>query len=208
MKLIEKYFPNCADKKLDQFRQLQSVYQEWNDKINVISRKDIDKLYERHVLHSLAIAKFIEFNPGAQVLDFGTGGGFPGVPLAIMYPDTQFHLVDSIRKKLKVVDEVSSAISLSNLSTEHTRVEDLTGKYDFIVCRAVAQLSQLMVWTRHLYKREMIHGTPNGLIALKGGDLKKECAALPTQYYVEQTPISTYFLEDFFKEKHVIFVQV
>ncbi len=207
MKLIETYFPHCTTHQMDQFRQLQSVYQEWNDKINVISRKDIDQLYERHVLHSLAIAKFIDFKPKATVLDFGTGGGFPGVPLAIMYPETQFHLVDSINKKLNVVREVSTAISLTNLTTEHSRVEELTGAYDFIVCRAVAQLSQLLKWTGHLYKEEMVHGMPNGLIALKGGDLKQECAAVPTDYYVEQTAISSYFKEEFFQSKYIIYVQ-
>jgi len=207
MKLIESYFPKCTSKQLEQFSQLQAVYQNWNDKINVISRKDIDMLYERHILHSLAIAKFVSFRPGADILDFGTGGGFPGVPLAIMYPETQFHLVDSINKKLNVIKEVSATISLDNVTTEHIRVEDLQGSYDFITCRAVAQLTQLLKWTGHLYKEEMIHGIPNGLLALKGGDLTQELSDVSSDYYIEQTAISSFFTEDYFKSKYIIYVQ-
>jgi len=207
MKLIESYFPKCTSKQLEQFSQLQAVYQNWNDKINVISRKDIDMLYERHVLHSLAIAKFVSFRPGADILDFGTGGGFPGVPLAIMYPETQFHLVDSINKKLNVIKEVSATISLDNVTTEHIRVEDLQGSYDFITCRAVAQLTQLLKWTGHLYKEKMIHGIPNGLLALKGGDLTQELSDVSSDYYIEQTAISSFFTEDYFKSKYIIYVQ-
>jgi len=207
MKLIESYFPKCTSKQLEQFSQLQAVYQNWNDKINVISRKDIDMLYERHVLHSLAIAKFVSFRPGADILDFGTGGGFPGVPLAIMYPETQFHLVDSINKKLNVIKEVSATISLDNITTEHIRVEDLQGSYDFITCRAVAQLTQLLKWTGHLYKEKMIHGIPNGLLALKGGDLTQELSDVSSDYYIEQTAISSFFTEDYFKSKYIIYVQ-
>ena len=207
MKLIESYFPKCTSKQLEQFSQLQAVYQNWNDKINVISRKDIDMLYERHILHSLAIAKFVSFRPGADILDFGTGGGFPGVPLAIMYPETQFHLVDSINKKLNVIKEVSATISLDNVTTEHIRVEDLQGSYDFITCRAVAQLTQLLKWTGHLYKEKMIHGIPNGLLALKGGDLTQELSDVSSDYYIEQTAISSFFTEDYFKSKYIIYVQ-
>ena len=207
MKLIESYFPKCTSKQLEQFSQLQAVYQNWNDKINVISRKDIDMLYERHVLHSLAIAKFVSFRPGADILDFGTGGGFPGVPLAIMYPETQFHLVDSINKKLNVIKEVSATISLDNVTTEHIRVEDLQGSYDFITCRAVAQLTQLLKWTGHLYKEKMIHGIPNGLLALKGGDLTQELSDVSSDYYIKQTAISSFFTEDYFKSKYIIYVQ-
>lgn len=207
MELINHYFPSLTEEQSLQFELLPELYTEWNAKINVISRKDIDNLYERHVLHSLAIAKFIEFAPGSQIIDLGTGGGFPGIPLAILFPEVDFHLVDSINKKLKVINHVAEEIRLKNVRTSHSRVEDLNGQVDFVVCRAVAPLDKLMNWTRHLYKTEMKHGLPNGLIALKGGKLEDEIKTISKGAYIEQVRLSQYFKEDFFEEKSLLYVQ-
>lgn len=190
----------------EQFQQLGALYKEWNEKINVISRKDIDELYERHILHSLAIAKFTTFKAGSSILDVGTGGGFPGIPLAIMFPEVQFHLVDSVGKKIKVVQEVADAIGLTNVTGEHNRMEKLKGPYDFIVSRAVAPTKQLFQWTHRLVSKTSKNEISNGWLLLKGGDLKAEMkeAKLPHQ----MTSISKYFSEEFFETKKVIYIGV
>lgn len=202
--LISKYFPNLTSLQIEQFNRLGSLYANWNEKINVISRKDIDELYERHVLHSLAIAKFISFKSGTQVLDVGTGGGFPGVPLAIMFPETKFHLVDSVGKKIKVVEEVASAIGLQNLTAEHNRMEKVKGPFDFVVSRAVAPTRQLYLWTHRLIDPGFKNDVANGWILLKGGDLKQELKEAKLQY--KTTPISDYFSESFFETKQVVYI--
>lgn len=207
MDIVYKYFDSFSEKQKEQFSELQLLYEEWNQKINVISRKDIENLFERHVLHSLAISKFIQFKPGTKIIDLGTGGGFPGVPLAISFPDCEFHLVDSIRKKLTVVEEVSSAIGIENVRVSHSRVEDLKEHTDFVICRAVAKIDKLMRWTNNLYDRKMINAIPNGLLALKGGDLKIELRSLPKGSYYEKTPLNQYYEEEYFKEKYLIYVQ-
>lgn len=207
MELINRYFQSLSEEQVKQFEQLPALYADWNSKINVISRKDIDNLFERHILHSLAIAKYIQFSAGTEVLDLGTGGGFPGIPLAILFPEVNFHLVDSINKKLKVINHVAEEIGLTNVRTSHSRVEDLKSKVDFVVCRAVAPLEKLISWTRNMYKTEMKHGIPNGLIALKGGQLDDEIKAVSKGAYIEQVHLSKYFNEDFFKEKSLLYVQ-
>jgi 16S rRNA (guanine527-N7)-methyltransferase len=207
MQLIQKYFPDLTPRQLEQFAALDGLYRDWNEKINVISRKDIDHLYEHHVLHSLAIAKFIQFKNATKIMDLGTGGGFPGIPLAIMFPECRFHLVDSIAKKLKVIDAVSEALELKNMFTFHSRVEQMPYQYDFIVTRAVAQLSDLLAWTKgkSLYKDQ--NALPNGLIALKGGDLAAELAAAEAKL-IKQLPLSVFFKEDFFKDKSLVYVKL
>jgi len=204
--LIYKYFPDLSDEQKSQFDQLQSLYVEWNSKINVISRKDIDQLYERHVLHSLAIAKFISFASGSRILDVGTGGGFPGIPLAILFPDCHFHLVDSIGKKITVVNEVSKAIGLQNLTADHERMEKVKGRYDFVVSRAVARTKQLFSWIHQKVRRENINEIDNGLILLKGGDLDEEMKEFGRPY-VEKV-LSNYFEEAFFETKKIIYVPI
>ncbi|WP_420319319.1 16S rRNA (guanine(527)-N(7))-methyltransferase RsmG [Ekhidna sp.] len=206
MDSITKYFPELSDIQLEQFDQLQSLYEEWNAKINVISRKDIEQLYERHVLHSLAIAKFTSFNSDSQILDVGTGGGFPGIPLAILFPDCQFHLVDSIGKKITVVNEVASSIGLENLTAEHQRMEKVKGKYDFIVSRAVAQTRQLFIWAHQKISNEQRNDLDNGMILLKGGDLTQEMKEFGRRY-IEKS-LTEYFDEAFFETKKIIYVPV
>jgi 16S rRNA (guanine527-N7)-methyltransferase len=207
MDIIKKYFPQLSPTQIQQFEQLQPLYRDWNQKINVISRKDIDNLYERHVLHSLAIAKLYTFLPGAEVLDLGTGGGFPGIPLAIFFPETQFTLIDGTGKKIRVVEEVKTALGLTNVHTKQIRAEELKQHFDFVVSRAVTQLDQLINWSFRLLKKKQQHATPNGLIALKGGNVHAEIKALPRKEYVEVDPISNLFEEDYFKEKYVVYVQ-
>lgn len=207
MDIIKKYFPNLSPTQMQQFEQLQPLYRDWNQKINVISRKDIDNLYERHILHSLAIAKLYTFLPGAEILDLGTGGGFPGIPLAIFYPETQFTLIDGTGKKIRVVEEVKTALGLTNVHAKQIRAEELKHHFDFVVSRAVTQLDQLINWSFRLLKKKQQHAIPNGLIALKGGKVQSEIKTLPRKEYVEVDPISNFFEEDFFKEKYVVYVQ-
>ena len=199
--LIQKYFPTLTETQLRQFEQLDALYRDWNDKINVISRKDIDNLYEHHVLHSLAIAKIINFRPGTQILDFGTGGGFPGVPLAILFPECQFKLIDGTGKKIRVAQEVSRAIGLKNCNPVQLRGEDEKGKYDFVVSRAVMALPDLEKIVRKNISKTQRNALPNGIICLKGGDLQAETR--PFHNIVELTEISEFFSEEWFKEKHV-----
>lgn len=202
--LILKYFPELTEKQQRQFEMLDALYRDWNAKINVISRKDIDQLYEHHVLHSLAIAKTIRFRPGTQILDFGTGGGFPGIPLAILFPDCQFKLIDGTGKKIRVAQEVSNAIGLKNCHPEHLRGEDEKGKYDFVVSRAVMPLPDLVKIVKKNISKTQQNALPNGIICLKGGDLQAETR--PFHKIVETTDISTFFQEEWFKEKHVIYL--
>ena len=208
MEIILSYFPNLSEEQKRQFQSLQELYAEWNQQINVISRKDIENLYLHHVLHSLAIARYIQFKPGTDVLDLGTGGGFPGLPLAILFPETQFLLVDSIGKKLKVVNEVAAAIGLTNIETRHIRVEEIKDKkFDFVVTRAVATLDKLYYWSKKLIKTKHINAFPNGIIALKGGNIREEIKLLPRGEYAEITPLSKYFKESFFEEKALVYIQ-
>lgn len=201
MEIIQKYFKNLTDSQLLQFSKLQELYQDWNLKINVVSRKDIDELYLRHVLHSLGIAKVISFKPGSKVLDVGTGGGFPGIPLAILFPETQFHLVDSIGKKIKVVDEVVEGLGLQNVKTTHGRVEEVKEQYDFIVSRAVAQMETFVGWTKGKIVKKQNHDLKNGILYLKGGDLSEELALYTSATLFDLT---NYFEEDFFETKKVV----
>ena len=205
MNIIEKYFPHLTDEQKKQFAALDGLYRDWNAKINVISRKDIDNLYEHHVLHSLAIAKAINFRPGSEILDFGCGGGFPGIPLAILFPECKFKLIDGTGKKIKVCNEVAGAIGLKNLVAEHLRGEDEKGKYDFVVSRAVMQLPDLMKIIKKNFKKAGQNDLPNGLLCLKGGNLKEELK----QYYKisEITPLSTFFDEEWFsQDKQLVYV--
>ena len=201
MKLILKYFPDLTDQQIGQFEQLKGLYKDWNLKINVVSRKDIDELYLRHVLHSLGIAKIISFKPGSKVMDVGTGGGFPGIPLAILFPETQFHLVDSIGKKIKVVNEVVAGLGLVNVKTTHGRAEDVKDTYDFIVSRAVAQMETFVRWTKGRIAKKQNHELKNGILYLKGGDLSEEL-----KIYTSATiyDLPNYFDEAFFETKKVV----
>ncbi|MBB6680693.1 16S rRNA (guanine(527)-N(7))-methyltransferase RsmG [Aequorivita sp. 609] len=203
MELILKYFPQLTDIQKEQFSQLQKLYQDWNLKINVVSRKDIDELYLRHVLHSLGIAKIQTFLPGSKVLDVGTGGGFPGIPLAILYPDVQFHLVDSIGKKIKVVDEVVEGLQLENVKTTNARVETISENYDFIVSRAVAQMETFVHWVNGKIAKKSLHDRKNGILYLKGGDLTEE---LKVYKNAEIYPLENYFEEEFFETKSVVYL--
>jgi 16S rRNA (guanine527-N7)-methyltransferase len=202
--IIYRYFPNLNDVQLQQFAALGELYRDWNTKINVISRKDIDHLYEHHVLHSLAIAKIINFRPGTRILDFGTGGGFPGVPLSILFPECQFKLIDGTGKKIRVAQEVCDAIGLKNCAPTHLRGEDEKDKYDFIVSRAVMPLPDLVKLMRKNISKTSSNALPNGVLCLKGGNLQAELQ--PYHKIVETTEISQFFKEEWFKEKFVIYL--
>lgn len=206
MELINKYFPNITEEQHQRFAALDALYRDWNSKINVISRKDIDNLYEHHILHSLGIAQVIKFKPGTRVMDLGTGGGFPGIPLAIMFPDVHFHLVDSIGKKIRVCDEVRTALGLTNVTTEWTRGENLKDKYDFVVSRAVMPLTDLVKLVRKNISPKAQNAMPNGLICLKGGELEHE--VLPMKTHTLITSLSDYFEEEFFETKKVVYVSL
>lgn len=203
--IIYNYFPNLTEKQKTQFAKLEEVYPFWNDQINVISRKDIESLYLKHVLHSLGIAKFAhDFVAGTRILDVGTGGGFPGIPLAILFPEVQFHLVDSIGKKIKVVREVAEAIGLTNVEADHMRAEQLDYTYDFVVSRAVTRLADFAPWIRNKFEKKDKNGIPNGILYLKGGDLKEEIKE--SKLKAELHPLTSYFKEDFFDTKYVVYI--
>ena len=204
MELILKYFPHLTDNQKAQFEALYALYIDWNEKINVISRKDIENLYEHHVLHSLAIAEIIQFKPGTTVLDVGTGGGFPGIPLAILFPETNFVLIDSIGKKIKVGTEVATAIGLKNIVLKHLRVQEEKEKFDFVVSRAVMPLSDLVLLTKKNISKKQQNALPNGIICLKGGELQQEI--LPYKKFAELFEISDFFKEEFFKTKKAVYV--
>lgn len=205
MQLILKYFPNLTEDQINKFKQLESLYQDWNLKINVVSRKDIDELYLRHVLHSLAIAKIIQFKNGCQIMDVGTGGGFPGIPLAIIFPECQFHLVDSIAKKLKVVNEVVEGLGLTNVKTTHSRVEDINETYDFIVSRAVAAMPTFVHWVKGKISKKSKHDLKNGILYLKGGDLGEELKDFPKASIYD---LSEFYEEDFFETKKLVHLPI
>ncbi|MCI6829953.1 MAG: 16S rRNA (guanine(527)-N(7))-methyltransferase RsmG [Prevotella sp.] len=206
MNIITKYFTDITDVQRRQFEALYDLYQDWNSKINVISRKDIDNLYEHHVLHSLAIAKTIRFKDGTEILDFGTGGGFPGIPLSILFPNCRFHLIDGTGKKIRVATEVANAIGLKNCTPEHKRGEEEKGKYDFVVSRAVMPLPDLERIVRKNISNKQRNSMPNGIICLKGGNVEAEIQ--PFRKYAEVTDISQWFDEEWFKEKYVIYLPI
>jgi len=205
MEEITKYFPNLSENQLLQFKKMEELYHDWNAKINVISRKDIEELYIKHVLHSLGIAKVMEFQPKATVLDVGTGGGFPGIPLAILFPETRFYLIDVIAKKIKVVNEVATALGLENVKAEQIRAENVKGDFDFIVSRAVTNMPDFVSWINDKIKKQQKHELKNGVLYLKGGDLTEELKDFPkaTQYN-----LSDYFSEDFFETKKVVHLPI
>ena len=202
--MLFRYFPDLTDTQKNQFSKLYDLYKEWNDKINVISRKDIDNLYVNHVLHSLGIAKVVAFNPGARILDVGTGGGFPGIPLAIFFPETQFHLVDSIGKKITVVQNVVEGVGLKNVKPEQIRAEQLKVEYDFVVSRAVTRLKEFYSWVRNKVKKTSAHSLYNGILYLKGGDLEEELAELKKPHQIFE--LSDYFEEPSFETKKIVYV--
>jgi len=202
--LIQKYFKDLSKEQIAQFDQLYDLYAFWNAQINVISRKDIEELYERHILHSLGIAKFCRFKAGEKVLDVGTGGGFPGIPLAILFPETQFHLVDSIGKKIKVVVEVAAALGLTNVKASHLRAEQVADKYDFVVSRAVTRLIDFYPWVKGKFNKDSKNAIANGILYLKGGELAEEIKE--SNLKAELYPLSAYFEEEFFKTKYVVYI--
>lgn len=204
MELIDKYFPDLTADQRDKFGQMGELYEYWNARVNVISRQDIDTLYERHVLHSLGIAKVQEFRPGTAILDVGTGGGFPGVPLAIMFPEAQFHLVDSIGKKIRVVQEVVSALKLNNVRAEQVRAEKLDDSYEFVVSRAVTRMAPFVGWVKKNISRNSFHDRRNGILYLKGGDLAEELSEIKEKPQVYA--LSDFFGEEFFETKKVVYV--
>lgn len=205
MTLLQHYFPDLTEKQIQQFDQLEALYRDWNAKINVVSRKDIEELYLRHVLHSLGIAKVISFTPKSKVLDVGTGGGFPGIPLAILFPETKFHLVDSIGKKLKVVEGVAQTLGLKNIKITHGRAEDIKGEFDFIVSRAVTVMPTFVSWVKDKIRKEQRHEIKNGILYLKGGDLTEE---LQVYRNVTLYNLSDYFKEEFFETKKVVHLPI
>lgn len=204
MELLSEYFPSLTDRQRAQFGALYDLYLDWNAKINVISRKDIENLYEHHVLHSLGIAKLINFRPGTRIMDLGCGGGFPGIPLAILFPESTFHLVDSIGKKIRVCNEVAGAIGLTNVSTRHARAEEEKGLFHFVVSRAVMPLPDLVKIIRKNISSEQMNALPNGLICLKGGELQNEAMPLKNKTFMYN--LSDYFKEEFFRTKKLVYV--
>lgn len=203
MEKLLTYFTNLNDLQQQQLQQLHSLYADWNQKINVISRKDIDALYERHVLHALGIAKVLSFAPNARILDVGTGGGFPGIPLAILFPKTDFYLVDSIEKKIGVVNAVAAAVGLKNVKATHQRAEEVNEKFDFVVSRAVTQMPRFVEWVQNKISSTQQHDLANGILALKGGDLTEELRAYPKAI---RYPLADYFQEEFFATKYVVYL--
>jgi len=204
--VIQTYFPDLTEKQIRQFAMLPDLYADWNEKINVISRKDIENINEKHVLHSLAIANIIPFNAGTKILDVGTGGGFPGIPLAILFPDCEFHLVDSIAKKIKVVSEISKALGLTNVKAEQARAETLKRKYDFVVSRAVTAFPEFLNWVKKNISNENRNQLPNGILYLKGGDLSEELRNFKRQITLFE--ISKFFAENFFETKKVVYFSI
>ena len=202
MEIITKYYPDLTDQQLDQFGRIKGLYEEWNAKINVISRKDIDQIYERHVLHSMSISKIIQFKPGTRILDVGTGGGFPGIPLAILFPETEFMLIDSIGKKIKVVNEVAAALNLQNVQAEHIRVEDIDQKFDFVVSRAVTAFPRFVEMARSKVSPKSSNDLPNGILYLKGGDFEEEIN--PFRKLITIYDLQKIFQEEFFETKRLI----
>jgi len=207
LQILFDYFPHLTEQQREQFARLGPLYADWNAKINVISRKDLDQLYEHHVLHSLAIGKWIRFTAGSRVLDVGTGGGFPGIPLAILFPEVEFHLVDSIRKKITVVQDIAEQTGLKNVKAYQARVETLTEKYDFILARAVAETKQLFLWTRKLISTKEKNAVPNGWIFLKGGSVREELKTEFRNMYHELTPIQDIFPLEYFNDKYIVYIQ-
>ena len=203
MKEIKLCFPELSELQINQFEQLGNLYQDWNSKINVISRKDIDELYTKHVLHSLGIAKFIGFKAGSSVLDVGTGGGFPGIPLAILFPEVNFHLIDAIGKKVKVVAAVAEALELKNVKAEQIRAANVDAKFDFIVSRAVTNMPDFVKWVRKKIKKESVHALKNGILYLKGGDLTEELRQFPAAI---ETNLTDFFKGEFFETKKIVYV--
>ena len=207
MEEILHYFPNLSEEQIDKFSRLFTLYIEWNEKINVISRKDMENFYERHVLHSLGIAKVIQFKPKTLILDVGTGGGFPGIPLAIMFPESRFHLVDSIGKKIKVVNEVARALDLKNVEGTHARAEDLPDTYDFVVSRAVTRLARFYPWVRKKFNKKSSHKLKNGILYLKGGELQEELRE-SRLIKIATHKLSDHFESEFFETKKVVYIPV
>lgn len=211
MQILEPYFPNLTPEQHARFDRLPDLYQEWNAKVNLVSRQDIENIEVRHILHSLAVARCFSFKPGAKLLDLGTGGGFPGIPLAILLPEVQFTLIDGTGKKIAVVQAIIEALELTNATAQHVRAEELKmrGEFDFVVTRAVAPLDKLLAWSQPLLRKKHEHAYPNGIIALKGGDLRAEVAALPgkARNYVEVFPLRDYFQDPWFEEKWVVYAQ-
>ncbi|MCE7041954.1 16S rRNA (guanine(527)-N(7))-methyltransferase RsmG [Dyadobacter sp. CY312] len=204
MELIHKYFPDLTETQVEKMTQLEELYKDWNAKVNVISRQDIDTLYERHVLHSLGIAKVMQFKSGTSILDVGTGGGFPGIPLAILFPEAQFHLVDSIGKKIRVVQEIASELKLTNVKAEQVRAERLDDTYEFVVSRAVTRLAPFVGWVQKNISKNSFHSLRNGILYLKGGDLAEELSEVKQK--TRTYDLSDYFTEDFFETKKVVYV--
>ncbi len=205
MYIIQQYFPNLSEKQKEQFAQLLPLYLDWNSKINVISRKDMEQFYEHHVLHSLGIAKVMQFKPGTKVLDVGTGGGFPGIPLAILFPETEFFLVDSIGKKIKVVNAVAEAIGLKNVRAQQIRAEELKEQFDFVVSRAVTELPVFHGWVKNKFRKQNFNDLPNGILYLKGGDLTEELSAFKGK--AKTFELKNYFREEFFETKKMVYLR-
>ncbi|NOT38298.1 MAG: 16S rRNA (guanine(527)-N(7))-methyltransferase RsmG [Saprospiraceae bacterium] len=207
VELIEKYFNYITDDQRNKFSELMNLYSDWNSKINVISRKDMDQFYLHHVVHSLTLTKFVTFSKGTKIMDLGTGGGFPGIPLAIYYPEVEFVLLDSIGKKIKVVQEVANSLQLQNLRAYHVRAEEHHEKFHYVVSRAVSTLKELIQWTKYSFEKKELNPLPNGIIAYKGGNLTEELKEIKKSNPFEQWTISDHFSEDYFKQKYLIYVQ-